>query len=90
MRRLQLTRSAVRDLERLRAFIAEHDPAAAARISLRLRATLQHLVDHSELGHPVEELPAVRELVAGDYVARYTVTDEAVIVLRIWHGKEDR
>lgn len=90
MRRLQLTYSAVHDLERLRAFIAEHDPAAAARISLRLRTTLQHLLEHPGLGKPVEELSAVRELIAGDYVARYTVTDEAVIVLRIWHGKEDR
>ena len=90
MRRFQLTRSAVRDLTRLRAFIAEHNPAAAARVSERLITSLQHLVAHPELGHPVEELPDVREVVRGDYVVRYTVTAQTVLVLRIWHGKEDR
>jgi plasmid stabilization system protein ParE len=39
----------------------------------------------------VEDLPDVPELVAaGDYVVRYTVRDECVVVLRIWHGREDR
>ena len=43
------------------------------------------------LGKGVEDLPAgVRELVAGDYVVRYTVRDEDVIVLRVWHGRELR
>lgn len=36
----------------------------------------------------------MRELVmrfgASTYLARYHVTDDAIIILRIWHGLEDR
>ncbi len=90
MRELHFTHSAVRDLLRLRAFIAQHDPAAAMRVSLRLRTSLQNLVVHPALGLPVEGLPSVRELVICDYIARYRVSERELMVLRIWHGKEDR
>ncbi|WP_386115373.1 type II toxin-antitoxin system RelE/ParE family toxin [Thiohalocapsa marina] len=73
MKRLQFTASATRDLRRLRDFIAENDPAAAARVSKRLGRTIRLLRDQPALGKGVEELPDVRELVAGDYVVRDTV-----------------
>ena len=73
--RLQFTHSATRDLTRLRSFIAEKDPEAAARVSCRLGRVIRHLRDHPELGRPLEELPEVRELVAGDYIVRYTISE---------------
>jgi len=88
--RLQFTHSATRDLTRLRAFIAEKDPQAASRVSRRLGRAIRHLRDHPELGKPLEELPEVRELVAGDYIVRYTLDEETVTILRIWHGREAR
>jgi toxin ParE1/3/4 len=89
--RLRFTRSATRDLTRLRDFIARHDPGAAARAGRRLGRAIRLLQDQPELGQAVEDLPDVRELVAaGDYVVRYTVRDGCVVVLRIWHGREDR
>jgi plasmid stabilization system protein ParE len=90
LKRLQFTRSAARDLRRLRDFIAEHDPAAAARVGKRLGRTIRLLRDQPALGKEVEALPDVRELVAGDYVVRYTVRGEAVVILRVWHGRESR
>jgi plasmid stabilization system protein ParE len=48
------------------------------------------LRDQPALGKEVEELPDVRELVAWDYVVRYTVRGDAVVVLRVWHGRESR
>lgn len=88
--RLQFTHSATRDLTRLRAFIAEKDPQAALRVSRRLGRAVRHLRDHPELGKPLEELPEVRELVAGDYIVRYTIDEETVSILRIWHSREAR
>jgi len=88
--RLQFTRSATRDLIRLRAFIAEKDPQAASRVSRRLGRAIRQLCDHPALGKPLEELPEVRELVAGDYIVRYTIDEETVTILRIWHGREAR
>ena len=90
MKRLQFARSATRDLRRLRDFIAEHDPAAAARVSKRLGRTIRLLRDQPALGKGVEALPDVRELVARDYIVRYTLRGDAVVILRVWHGRESR
>jgi plasmid stabilization system protein ParE len=90
LRRLQFTASATRDLRRLRDFIAEHDPAAAARVRKRLGRTIRLLRDQPALGKSVEALPEVRELAASDYVVRYTVRGDSVVVLRVWHGRESR
>lgn len=88
--RLQFTRSAARDLVRLRDFISQHDPRAAARIGQRLVRTIRLLREQPGLGRAMDELPGVRELVAGDYVVRYTTQDNSVVVLRVWHGRETR
>lgn len=32
----------------------------------------------------------VRRIIVGDYELRYEVTPEAIIVLRLWHGRENR
>lgn len=87
---LQFTHSAQRDLARLRDFIAEKNPLVAERVSLRLRQSIQRLIDQPDVGVNVTELPGVQDLISGDYVVRYTVLDEAIYILRIWHGKEDR
>ena len=88
--KLEFSASAVRDLIRLREFIAVHNPKAAERISLRLRQAIAKLVLHPNIGRPVPDLENVRELVAGDYVVRYLQLENVIFVLRIWHGKEFR
>jgi len=88
--KLQFTHSAQRDLVRLRDFIAEKNPEAAGRVSLRLRRAIGQLVDQPEMGVNVADLPGVRDLVSGDYVVRYTALEDAIYILRIWHGKEAR
>ncbi|WP_295880690.1 type II toxin-antitoxin system RelE/ParE family toxin [uncultured Thiohalocapsa sp.] len=85
-----MTRSAMRHLRRLRDFIAEHDPAAAARVGTRLARTIRLLREQPALGIAVDGVAGVRELATGNYVVRYTLRDEAVVVLRIWHGRESR
>ena len=90
MKRLQFTASATRDLRRLRDFIAENDPAAAVRVGKRLERTIRLLLGQPALGKGVEELPDVRELVADDCVVRYTLRGDAVLILRVWHGRESR
>jgi len=32
----------------------------------------------------------VRRLIIGDYELRYEIVDDTVLVVRIWHGREDR
>lgn len=84
------TQSAQRDLSRLRGFIAEKNPSAAVLISKRLRQSIQRITDQPEMGVGVEDIPGVQDLVSGNYIVRYTLLEQGVYILRIWHGKEDR
>lgn len=91
--RLAYAQEAVADLVRLRAFIAEHDPAAATRIARDLVVRIERLCAFPEMGRSVAEAPdpdAVRDFVFGKYVVRYTVHDKALVVLRVWHHLEGR
>ena len=87
---LQFTDQALDDLVRLREFIAEKNPSAAKRISEQLIESIERLRDQPELGHGVESLPGVREWIARNYVVHYIVLKDNLIVLQIWHGREDR
>ncbi len=88
--KLLFTQSAQRDLIRLREFIANKNPAAAARISQRLKQSIIRITDQHEMSVNIEGLPGVQDLVSGDYIVRYTVIDQEIYILRIWHDKENR
>lgn len=91
--RVVYTADAVEDLERLRAFIAEHDPAAAGRVAAELVQRVEQLQAFPLMGRPVVWAPepeSLRDMVFGRYVVRYSVHTETLIVLRIWHELEDR
>lgn len=88
--KLQFTAKALDDLERLHEFVAEKNPAAADRIRNQLLVCFQTLLNQPLGGKSVRSLP-VRQWVAGDYIVRYLIDDEQnLIIVRIWHGREDR
>jgi addiction module RelE/StbE family toxin len=87
---LQFTEQALEDLVRLREFIAEKNPAAAQRISEDLIRSVDRLRDQPELGHALDTEPGVREWIAQNYVVHYLSLNDTLIVLQIWHGREDR
>lgn len=68
---LQFTDSARRDLIRLREFIAEKNPQAAQRISLRLRQSIRRLEEQPDMGVNVAEVPGGQDLLTGNYIVRY-------------------
>lgn len=83
--------SALCDLTRLRDFIAEKDPAAAERVSKRLRMAIERLSEAPRIGRPLEAFPGeVREFITGSYVVRYRISGERVYIVRVWHGREIR
>ena len=89
--RLIYSPEAVQDLVRLREFIAEKDPAAAARIGAELVGRIEQLLTFPEMGRSVPQSPepgAVRDFVFGSYIVRYTVHTSALAVLRVWHQLE--
>ena len=90
------SREARGDLVRLRAFIAEHDPASAQRVARRLIQGIERLIRHPRLGKRVAIAPGqaapeeIRDWLVADYVVRYLIANDRIIVLRAWHGKEQR
>ncbi|MGO2232889.1 MAG: type II toxin-antitoxin system RelE/ParE family toxin [Marinomonas sp.] len=89
--KLIYTEDAIKDLKRLREFIAKHNPNAALRVAQELISKINLLVDFPNLGTPVKLAPSpetVRDMIFGNYIVRYSIHKETIIVLRIWHGLE--
>lgn len=93
MKALRWTPEAVRDLVRLRDFLGRKNAAAAARAAGRILGAAAMLRRRPELGHLVEG-EDFRELLATAgrtaYVLRYRVDADAVVIARVWHGREER
>ncbi len=94
--KLAFAREARDDLIRLRAFIARHDAAAAARAARRIVGGIERLLRHPRLGKRVTAAPdqaapeEIRDWLVSGYVIRYLNAGGRVVVLRVWHGKEHR
>lgn len=91
--KLVYSEEAVADLVRLRAFIAEKDPSAAARVAAEIIARVENIRLFPEIGRSVALAPepkVVRDAVFGKYIVRYAAHAEAVVILRIWHHYENR
>jgi plasmid stabilization system protein ParE len=93
MKRVELLPAAQRDLLRLERHLERHSARAALRMFDTLSAKILSLGKHPFKGH-LGPSPDLRELVVkfgkSGYVVRYRIADDAVIIIRIWHGKEDR
>lgn len=87
---------AVSDLARLREFINTHNPDAASRAAKRIRDSARRLLSFPFVGIPVQDIdkPQLRDLFIPfgqvGYWMRYTVTDEEIVIVKIWHGRENR
>jgi plasmid stabilization system protein ParE len=94
--KLAFSREARGDLVRLRAFVAQHNPVAAQRLARRLIRGIERLLRNPRLGRRVTVAPdqmapeEIRDWVVGEYIVRYLTAEERIVVLRVWHGKEQR
>jgi len=91
--KISYTPEAIRDLIRLREFIEQKNPQAAQRIANAIRKGIKQLKLFPNIGIEVEEAPnseMVRDLILGNYIVRYLLKTKDVIILRIWHHKENR
>lgn len=85
--------AAIRNLERLRAFLRPKNPSAAKRAGEAIIQGAQALGVHSQMGRLVDDLPEhYREWLIdfGDsgYVARYRIDSDTVTILAVRHQKE--
>jgi plasmid stabilization system protein ParE len=85
--------AALRDLGRLRAFLAPKNPDAARRAARAIKKGAEPLAAHPEIGRPVENMPVeYRDWFIpfgdGGYVMRYRLEPNRVVVVAIRHGRE--
>ena len=78
------------DLLSIRDYFEAKNKAAGKRIALRIKQKLALLRMNPNLGRQVEQQPGVRELVIGDYVLPYVIVEDVIVILRVWHGAQDR
>lgn len=92
---LMFSPTALRDLERLRAFLRTKNLQAAREATRKVLMALQALEEHPELGRTVEDrAPDYRELVIpfgrDGYIVAYRYVEDKVLVLGLWHQRENR
>lgn len=94
MAAVTLLPAAVEDLLRLDSFLRSKNAKAADNVSRLLERALGRLARFPMLGHLLADHPPYRELPipfgARGYVIRYRIIEGAVVVVRVWHAREDR
>lgn len=80
------------DVDRLHAFMAQHDIDEADAVFDRLTAAPSSPLDFPRRGARLSEFNPreVRELRTGRYLLRYELAEGEVRVLRIFHARENR
>jgi toxin ParE1/3/4 len=89
---LRFAPEVIEDLVRLREFIKKNNPTAAQRIARDLLSGMEKLKVFPEIGLKVDrafEPRRIRDLYIGNYTVRYLIGDGEIVVLRLWHGKEN-
>lgn len=92
MRELQWSRRALADLQRLYDFLERDSRVAAARTVQSLARAPERLQENPRLGEQLFQFVPreVRRILVGGYEIRYQVQAEAIVVLRLWHTRENR
>ena len=85
------TRSAVRQLASIGAYIAESNPRAAKAVEARLRDAVTGLARFPAMGRP-GHVAGTRELVVSGtpYIIPYRVADTYVDILAVFHAAQNR
>jgi addiction module RelE/StbE family toxin len=90
--KIVFTSTALRDLEKIHAYIAKDNPAAANRFALKLIASAETLAAFPQRGSLLLGRPGVRFVLEQPYLVIYRIDEtlESVRVLRFWHGSRER
>lgn len=90
-----LSPDATMDIERVRIFLDQRNPAAAKKALDLIWSALERLQEFPSVGLPTSS-PVIRQIVVrfggSGYIVRYAVTPDRgdILVTRIWHGREER
>lgn len=87
---------ATEDVARLREFIKKENPLVAKNAGQRILSVINLLTKNPEAGMPApdEDCDEFRDIYApfgkGGYTVRYRIKQQSIIIVRVWHSREDR
>jgi plasmid stabilization system protein ParE len=88
------TASAQADLERHHDFLAASSPAVAAKAIQAIVAAGASLAQNPQRGAVIEQAAGLRKLPVrfgkAGFVLHYIMLEQEVVILRIYHGREQR
>jgi plasmid stabilization system protein ParE len=90
---LKWSETARADVVRLRQFIEPKNPTAARRAAEALKKGAALLLDHPGLGRrPAGRQDRELDIPFGrrGYVMRYRLDGDDIVILKIWHSREER
>jgi plasmid stabilization system protein ParE len=90
--RLIWTHSASADLHRIHRFLSAYSVRAATERIRRIRAGALRLEEMPRMGVRIENIiePETRRIFVADCEVRYELVGEQVIILRVFHTRENR
>ena len=91
---LEWSVAALADLDRFAEFLHDRHPTMAQIIAAEILNRTRIISEHPQLGRPIEGREDYRELALAvlntTYVFRYGYDGERLVMLRVFHGREQR
>jgi plasmid stabilization system protein ParE len=88
------TPPALAALDRHRQFLAQTDPNLAVKAIQKIVEVAESLQTYPQRGAIVEQAPGIRKLIVTfgkvGFVLHYAILNEEVLILQIYHGRQQR
>jgi plasmid stabilization system protein ParE len=84
-----LTKRALRDLRAHYDYIFEFNPIAAKRVLHEINRKMEWIAELGITGAPRSFIPELRAFPFKNRCIYFTISDEAINVLRVMHGRKD-
>ena len=90
MTRVEWAESALNDIYRHTAYIAQFNPRAADRLARYLIEAGKSLSNFPERGRPGLAEGSRELMIVWPYILVYQVTADVIEIIRVWHGAQHR
>jgi plasmid stabilization system protein ParE len=92
--KLEWLASALADLDRFAEFLHERHPRLAAIVADEILRKTESLIEHPLLGRPIAGREKFRQIalrvLGATYVFQNRLDNERVVILRVFHAREER
>jgi plasmid stabilization system protein ParE len=89
---ISISRAAGRDLDRVLSFLHDTAPQTVPKATDRIKGAFNLIAHHPIIGRVAASGLRVYSVRFGrsGYAVRYRIDADQVVILRFWHGREDR